>query len=180
MLEVHQKLCFRRTRVSRRCAGADDGGSSATRQHNAQNGKRLSAGTAPQTGTGARSRFFAAAGRWSAAATITTTSRATSAKTRCSARPVTTSSSATAAATGSSGRGGNDVLLGGDADDYLEGGAGHDELYGQAGRDALFGLTGNDRLFADDGAADTVRGGPGDDSGNVDVLDDVLTVEAIS
>jgi Ca2+-binding RTX toxin-like protein len=72
------------------------------------------------------------------------------------------------------------VLLGGDADDYLEGGAGHDELYGQAGSDALFGLTGNDRLFADDAAADTVRGGPGDDSGNVDDEDDVLDVEALT
>ena len=78
------------------------------------------------------------------------------------------------------GEAGNDVLLGGDADDYLEAGAGHDELYGQAGRDALFGLSGNDRLFADDGATDTVRGGPGDDSGNVDDEDDVLAVEAVT
>jgi Ca2+-binding RTX toxin-like protein len=78
------------------------------------------------------------------------------------------------------GEAGNDVLLGGDGDDYLEGGAGGDELYGQAGRDALFGLAGNGRLFADDGAADTVRGGQGDDGAEADPLDDVLAVEAIS
>ena len=78
------------------------------------------------------------------------------------------------------GEAGNDVLLGGDADDYLEGGAGHDELYGQAGRDALFGLTGNDRLFANDGAADTVRGSLGDDSGILDDEDDVLDVESLA
>jgi hypothetical protein len=35
-------------------------------------------------------------------------------------------------------------------------------------------------LFADDAAADTVRGGPGADSGKVDELDDVLTAETIS
>jgi Ca2+-binding RTX toxin-like protein len=58
-------------------------------------------------------------------------------------------------------------------------GAGHDELYGQDGRDALFGLAGNDRLFADDGAVDTVRGGPGDDSADADLEDDVLSVEDV-
>ena len=78
------------------------------------------------------------------------------------------------------GEAGDDVLLGGEGDDYLEGGAGGDALYGQAGRDALFGLAGNDRLFADDGAADTVRGGDGDDEADADDADDVLAVETVS
>jgi len=78
------------------------------------------------------------------------------------------------------GEAGNDTLDGGDADDYLEGGAEHDQLDGGAGRDALFGLAGNDRFFTNDGAADTVRGGVGDDRADADGLDDVLAVESLS
>jgi Ca2+-binding RTX toxin-like protein len=80
------------------------------------------------------------------------------------------------------GEGGDDVLLGGDAPDYLEAGAGDDVLVGGEGGDAMFGLAGNDRFgAADDGAADTVRGGVGTDRATVDDdEDDVLAVETLS
>jgi Ca2+-binding RTX toxin-like protein len=78
------------------------------------------------------------------------------------------------------GEAGNDSLAGSGGDDYFEGGAGDDLIDGGTGTDALFGLGGNDRLFADDGAADTVRGGPGDDSAGIDDEDDVLAVETVS
>jgi uncharacterized delta-60 repeat protein len=74
---------------------------------------------------------------------------------------------------------GNDKLDGGDGDDYLEGGAGHDLLHGGAGADQLFALAGNDTLLSDDGVKDTVRGGTGVDTGDVDELDDVLAVESL-
>jgi uncharacterized delta-60 repeat protein len=75
---------------------------------------------------------------------------------------------------------GNDKLDGGDGDDYLEAGAGHDLLFGGAGADQLFALAGNDTLLSDDGITDVVRGGTGTDTGDIDGLDDVLTVEVLS
>jgi len=78
------------------------------------------------------------------------------------------------------GAAGNDKMHGGDGDDYLEGGAGHDTLYGGAGGDTLMGLAGNDRLLSDgDGENDTVNGGIGTDSGDVDDLDDVSSIELL-
>ena len=83
-----------------------------------------------------------------------------------------------AGADGLYGAGGNDRFDGGPGDDYIEGGAGNDELHGSGGADQLFGLAGNDRIFAaGDGAADVVRGGPGDDGADADELDDLLAVE---
>jgi uncharacterized delta-60 repeat protein len=75
---------------------------------------------------------------------------------------------------------GSDKLDGGDGDDYLEAGAGHDLLFGGAGADQLFALAGNDTLLSDDGFKDIVRGGTGTDTGGIDGLDDVLTVEVLS
>jgi Ca2+-binding RTX toxin-like protein len=83
-----------------------------------------------------------------------------------------------AGADGLYGAAGNDRFDGGPGDDYIEGGAGNDELHGSGGVDQLFGLGGNDRIFAaGDGAADLVRGGPGEDGADTDELDDVLAVE---
>jgi len=62
------------------------------------------------------------------------------------------------------------------------GGNGNDFLDGAVGADRLFGLAGNDRLIAGrDSAVDTVRGGAGDDSGEVDAdTDDALDVETLT
>ena len=85
------------------------------------------------------------------------------------------------------GEGGDDDLDGGPGSgvNYLEGGAGNDTLRSAEGaldvhRDTLFGLAGNDRFFTDNGVPDVVRGGPGDDSADVDGEDDVLAVETIT
>ncbi|HEV2294503.1 MAG TPA: calcium-binding protein [Tepidisphaeraceae bacterium] len=76
------------------------------------------------------------------------------------------------------GEAGNDTLHGDAGGDYLEGGAGHDALISGGEADALFGLAGVDRLFsAGDGFRDTVRGGLGSDTAQVDQEDDVLAVE---
>ncbi len=84
-----------------------------------------------------------------------------------------------------SGDSGNDTLLGGHGDDALDGGDGADSLDGGDGRDTLAGGTGDDTLaggaaqdtmqVADDGGADTIRGGEG---GPVD--DDTLDLSAVT
>jgi Ca2+-binding RTX toxin-like protein len=79
------------------------------------------------------------------------------------------------------GNRGNDVICGGDGDDQLKGGrgddvvvgdAGDDKLKGNRGEDDLDGSAGGDRLWGNRGddildggpdAADTCRGGPGND-----------------
>ena len=55
-----------------------------------------------------------------------------------------------------------------------------DRIDGSAGGDREFGLAGNDVLLSDDGTKNTVRGGIGTDTGDVDDLDDVLAVESVS
>jgi Ca2+-binding RTX toxin-like protein len=93
---------------------------------------------------------------------------------------------------------GDDILDGGGGDDFLAGNAGNDTLYGgdggdnlqgQTGTDVIEGGAGNDFLYgdgvyffngqpivnlADDGAADTLRGGDGDDQLDAASGDDVL------
>ena len=60
---------------------------------------------------------------------------------------------------------GNDTLNGNDGDDYLYGGQGNDKLFGGMGRDYLYGQDGNDQLDGgDDGMADYLMGGVGQDS----------------
>jgi Ca2+-binding RTX toxin-like protein len=94
------------------------------------------------------------------------------------------------------GAAGDDFLFGDDGDDELHAGPGQDRLHGGAGDDLLradnaelfptvtdddlFGGDGNDRLFTDDGSPDQLQGEDGDDSADTDVLDAVLTVEAVS
>jgi hypothetical protein len=83
---------------------------------------------------------------------------------------------------------GADVMRGGDGDDRMFGGVGHDDLFGQNGDDQVHGEEGvdwisggnhDDRLFAEDGLADTVRGGSGFDRGRVDIgIDDFIQIEA--
>ena len=76
------------------------------------------------------------------------------------------------------GLGGSDVIEGLGGGDTLLGGAGADRLTGGTGRDVLKGEAGNDRLDSKDGRADAVDGGPGRDSGLVDVgLDRVVRLE---
>ena len=84
---------------------------------------------------------------------------------------------------------GDDHIEGADGDDQLFGEAGADRLYGQADSDLLDGGDGNDELygdgiyfvidqfvlnFFDDGAADTLRAGSGDDYLNGAGGDDLL------
>ncbi|MGH7357251.1 MAG: calcium-binding protein, partial [Candidatus Rokuibacteriota bacterium] len=58
---------------------------------------------------------------------------------------------------------GNDVLAGGDENDVLDGGPGLDTFTGSGG---------DDTLLADDGEADpSINGGPGFDTGHLDLLD---------
>jgi uncharacterized delta-60 repeat protein len=61
------------------------------------------------------------------------------------------------------GTGGRDKIYGGGGNDRLYGGASADFLYGQAGFDQILGEGGNDRLYGDDGDADTLSGGAGND-----------------
>jgi Ca2+-binding RTX toxin-like protein len=61
------------------------------------------------------------------------------------------------------GNGGRDKLFGNGGNDRLYGGESGDWIYGQAGNDQIFGEGGNDRLYGDDGFADTLRGGAGND-----------------
>jgi Ca2+-binding RTX toxin-like protein len=75
------------------------------------------------------------------------------------------------------GQGGNDLIVGGFGNDFLDGGSGNDSMYGQQGNDTLLGQSGNDRLFANDNARDTVNGGSDADTGSVDSLDLVTSVE---
>jgi Ca2+-binding RTX toxin-like protein len=71
---------------------------------------------------------------------------------------------------------GNDILTGGSGDDTMYGGAGNDALYAGDvathgnGADIMFGDAGNDTLYTgkDDGHADTLDGGDGNDLAVID------------
>lgn len=67
---------------------------------------------------------------------------------------------------------GNDIVHGGDGNDAVHGNLGNDQVFGGHGGDALHGDFGNDQLFADDDEFDTVNGGAGSDSADVDKLGD--------
>jgi Ca2+-binding RTX toxin-like protein len=96
------------------------------------------------------------------------------------------------------GGGGNDALTGNAGDDVLRGGDGADTLVGLGGRDALAGNAGNDQLFgglgldfldggdnddfidsSDSAGGDTVLGGNGTDSADVDAGDSTSGVETL-
>lgn len=79
------------------------------------------------------------------------------------------------------GEDGVDALFGGSGNDNLDGGANRDYLEGNTGQDTLFGGGGNDTFRARDNEIDTVDGGLGSDTAQVDnsasVKDDVLNIE---
>jgi Ca2+-binding RTX toxin-like protein len=86
------------------------------------------------------------------------------------------------------GRNGNDTILGGAGNDSIDGDNGNDSLVGEAGNDVLTGGVGNDvmlggddddRFVANDGEADTLDGGPGNDSATADEPgDNISNIEA--
>ena len=84
------------------------------------------------------------------------------------------------------GGNGNDVILGsryndflrGDADkDYIAGYDGDDIIDGGRGYDSMLGGNGNDTIYARDGLVETVSGGPGFDSAQLDSKDDKQSIE---
>ncbi len=93
------------------------------------------------------------------------------------------------------GGGGNDTLQAGPSGDSLHGGNGNDSLVGGPGNDDLWGDAGNDTMLggigsptsgdgdndfhAQDGEADTIIGGRGNDKASVDPIDSVTHVETI-
>lgn len=73
------------------------------------------------------------------------------------------------------------VLNGGSGDDSISGGSGGDSISGGIGIDALYGNGGNDAFFEYDGFADTLNGGSGTDSAQVDGdLDSTTAIESVT
>lgn len=77
------------------------------------------------------------------------------------------------------GEAGKDRLYGGDGNDLLDGGSSTDRLWGEAGNDILYGQSGDDYLYAKDATLDTVYGGTGNDSTQLDLNDTRATIETI-
>jgi Ca2+-binding RTX toxin-like protein len=81
------------------------------------------------------------------------------------------------------GMAGKDTLMGGNGNDLLKGGGGADRIYGGAGNDTLDGGlganyldggAGNDVLYARNGRQDTIIGGTGTNSAQIDKGLDIL------
>lgn len=72
---------------------------------------------------------------------------------------------------------GNDRLFGAGGNDRLYGGIGKDVLTGGPGTDFLYGDAGDDWLMSKDATKDTLFGGAGIDTGNVDAIDVLNSVE---
>lgn len=72
------------------------------------------------------------------------------------------------------GGSGNDTITGNGLDNVLSGGGGDDQLRGGTGADVLFGNDGDDTLTGGSGWIDTLLGGAGHDSYNVDDLDTIV------
>jgi Ca2+-binding RTX toxin-like protein len=88
---------------------------------------------------------------------------------------------------GRSSEGIGDTLIGGSGNDTLIGGSGDDTIIGGAGRDLMYGDEavdeggGYDDVFVnDDGEADTIDGGGGDDEAEEDPLDTITNVKTIA
>ena len=62
---------------------------------------------------------------------------------------------------------------GGKGIDSLDGGDGNDQLRGGPGVNTLIGEAGNDTLFAVNGLADSLSGGSGNNSGELDMGIDI-------
>jgi Ca2+-binding RTX toxin-like protein len=77
------------------------------------------------------------------------------------------------------GAGGSDRLNGGVGNDTLGGGGGNDILSDAEGSNYLLGGAGNDRFFCANGRLDTVSGGAGDDSAQIDDLDVRARIENV-
>ena len=87
---------------------------------------------------------------------------------------------------------GTNVFNGGPGDDELAGGTGNDQMFGDGdlahagndiiagggGNDLIVAFAGNDTIYAGDTSADTVNGGPGTDTCEVDTVDTVFNCSA--
>ena len=69
------------------------------------------------------------------------------------------------------GDGQDDLLNGGDGNDTINGGTGNDEIVGGAGADDLFGNKGNDTFDSVDGVVDSLDGGAGVNTAQMDAND---------
>ena len=69
------------------------------------------------------------------------------------------------------GEAGKDRLYGGDGNDLMDGGSSTDRLWGDAGNDILYGQSGNDYFYCRESVLDTIYGGSGDDSAQLDASD---------
>jgi Ca2+-binding RTX toxin-like protein len=69
---------------------------------------------------------------------------------------------------------GNDTLVGSQFNNFLYGDEGNDDITGGGGADTLQGGDGNDTIHAQDGIADTISCGPGDDIVFADSSDIIL------
>ncbi len=72
---------------------------------------------------------------------------------------------------------GRDLIFGGPGADVLRGGNGNDELLGGSGRDHVLGGGGADAIAVRDGERDKADGGPGPDSGALDLIDRRISIE---
>jgi hypothetical protein len=77
------------------------------------------------------------------------------------------------------GANGDDSILGEDGNDTMFGGVGNDILRTGAGENQAFGQNGNDQIFSDNGVLDFVDGGAGFDTGTVDGIDLVSSIESL-
>jgi ELWxxDGT repeat protein len=75
---------------------------------------------------------------------------------------------------------GNDDLAGGQGNDTIAGGPGDDTLLGGAGNNELIGAAGNDLIYARNSTADTIDGGTGINSAQIDPgLDSVTNIQTL-
>ena len=70
-----------------------------------------------------------------------------------------------------SGGYGNDFLSGGPDGETMSGGPFSDRMFGGTGVDSIFGNSGNDTIFAEDGQADSISCGAGEDTAFIDGAD---------
>ena len=72
---------------------------------------------------------------------------------------------------------GNDEVRGEDGNDTLKGGDGNDKLFGGTGADAIDAGAGDDTIESNDGVADRVVCGPGNDAVIADTADELIDCE---
>jgi Ca2+-binding RTX toxin-like protein len=74
---------------------------------------------------------------------------------------------------------GDDEVRGEEGNDTLKGGDGNDKLFGGSGADTIDAGNGDDTIQSNDGVADKVACGPGNDSVVADTVDDLTDCEAV-